>query len=270
MRNKNNEVTRLRQRLAAIEEEAENSRASVQRELALAAKIQQTLLPNPIRHERILADVRYLPIEALGGDYCQLRFSDPNILYVTMTDITGHGIGPALLATRVSSEVRHCIQDQHSPKEFVRILNQFIREYFAHTGLFLSFFVARIDLQKKEIRWSGAGHPSPLLLYQNNKEVELLTSQNVLIGVVDDPLCETPEHSLSISVGDRLVFCSDGLLEVRNSSGAQLGTMGLKLIIQASPCTDLFKWADLIIASVNDYRDNEISDDITLIVMELI
>ena len=97
----------------------------------------------------------------IGGDFFDVLEPDTGSLGILVADVTGHGIGPALLATRVSSEVRYGIRHLGSPSDIVRNLNAFICENFAETGLFLTFFAARIDLNKREITWSGAGHPSP-------------------------------------------------------------------------------------------------------------
>ncbi len=63
-------------------------------------------------------DLRYLSVQEVGGDYCrQMRFSEPDVCYVTICDVTGHGIGLALMATRVSSEVQYDIIQGQTPRE---------------------------------------------------------------------------------------------------------------------------------------------------------
>jgi sigma-B regulation protein RsbU (phosphoserine phosphatase) len=139
--------------------------------------VHESMLPKPVRHERIDVDVRYLPIKAVGGDYCQLRITEDSRCYITMCDVTGHGIGPALLATRVSSEVRHGILSGLAPRQIVDALNGFIIEQFQGTELYLTFIAARIDLEERSITYCGAGHPSPLLIRQASGEVLPLESR---------------------------------------------------------------------------------------------
>ncbi len=52
-------------------------------DFSLAAEIHRTLLPKSIRHDRIWVDVRYIPVNDVGGDYCQVRFPDRNTCYIT-------------------------------------------------------------------------------------------------------------------------------------------------------------------------------------------
>src|SRR3990170_2384727 len=96
-------VEHLCRRLAETEQALLDAQTKLQRQLKLAATVHRSLLPRPVRHERIHVDVRYVPVEGVGGDYCQVDFCDRQTCYITICDVTGHGIGSALLATRVSN-----------------------------------------------------------------------------------------------------------------------------------------------------------------------
>jgi phosphoserine phosphatase RsbU/P len=107
------EIRRLQERCAALERELDSFRHSQQKRLDIADQVHRSLLPAPIRHDRIWVDVRYVPVEEVGGDYCQVRFPDSATCYITICDVMGHGTGSALLATRISSAcaVRHPVSD---------------------------------------------------------------------------------------------------------------------------------------------------------------
>lgn len=265
----NIEMAQLRRRLALVEGQLETLRGESRRWEKLASIVHRTLLARPVRHEAIHVDVRYHPIEAVGGDYCQVRFCGQETCYITLCDVMGHGIVPAFVATRVSSEVRHWILDQQSPSSIVRQLNGFMRTYFQETGLFLSFFAAKIDLVARRITWSGGGHPPAILVRPGTTHVELLESQNALIGVVDDCLDEHPEHSFDLHGGDRVLFYTDGLTETGATSGNELGTGGLAEIATSSMGLDVFRMADDILEKVAKFASGSQEDDKTLIVAEI-
>ncbi len=180
----------------------------------LASKVHRSLIPPPIRHPRIDVDVRYSPIDSLSGDYCQVRFPDPSSCYVTMCHVNGPGVAAALLATRVSSEVRHFISDCLRPMEIVRSLNKFIYERFADARMSVSFLAAQIDLDHKTIIYSGAGHPPILHLRSPDGAVRRLESQNALVGVKEDCLEEEPERTGQLVASDRLLFFSHTMTEL--------------------------------------------------------
>ena len=132
--------------LEAVKRELQRREEVWQRELDIAERVHRSMLPKPIRHPRIDIDVRYVPAEKVGGDYCQVLFPAESCCYVTMCDVTGHGIGSALLATRVSSQVRGLVFEKLHPTEIVQQLNKFVLENFAETDLLLTFFVAQFGV----------------------------------------------------------------------------------------------------------------------------
>ena len=253
----------------ALRENEERAEQEMRRQLELAAEVHRSLLPQPVRHDSIYVDVRYTPIQQVGGDYCQVRFVDGDACYITISDVTGHGIGASALASRVSSEVRHLIFEHLAPSEIVQSLNAFVFEYFGNTELFLSFIAARIELNARTLTYSGAGHPGPLLIRRANRTVRTLASQNLLIGVIENVLDDEPEHSVQLEQGDRLLFYTDGLIETADASGRQLGVSGLARIGSDAMKLDLFDMADHILAEVDSYRAEPVTDDRTLIVVEM-
>ncbi len=267
--NTDDEVKRLRRRLAKVEQELQVEHDTLAMQLRLAAKVHSSLLPKSVRHERVSIDVRYQPVEEVGGDYCQVRFSDPDTCYITMCDVTGHGIGAALMATRVSSQVRHNIVHGSTPSKIVESLNRFICDYFEEAELYLTFMAARIDFRNNQITWCGAGHPCPLLIRRDGRTVQQLNSENSMIGIVENCLSEDPEHLLPLQPGDRLLFYTDGLTETADADGRCLGTKGLSEIGIKAQSISLFEAADYILQRVADYQCGPVTDDKTLIVVEI-
>ncbi|MFH1918914.1 MAG: PP2C family protein-serine/threonine phosphatase [Planctomycetota bacterium] len=259
----------LRRRLAEAERALAAARAKFKRQLKLAATVHKSMLPQPVRHERIHVDVRYVPVDEVGGDYCQVHFPDGETCYIAICDVTGHGIGPALLATRVSSEVRQNIVYGREPRDIVRSLNRFICDEFEETYLYLTFVVARIDLERRRITWSGAGHPSPLLIRAGGQTVQPLVSQTLMIGTLRECLAREPQHTVDLEPGDRLLFYTDGLTETANADGGFLGTAGLGDVAARAKSVGLFDLADHLLDWIARYQHGPTTDDMTIIVAEI-
>lgn len=237
--------------------------------LQIAARVQSSMLPRPVRHPQIDLDTGYVPMEGVGGDYCQVLFPVEPYCYVTMCDVTGHGIGAALLASRVSSQVRQLVFDGRRPMEIVRGLNAFVWEHFRGTDLQLSFFAARLDLGSRTVEFSGAGHPGPLLIRHGAGPVDVLESRNLLIGVAEQCLSDEPEGRRELRPRDRLLFFTDGLTEARDPNGSMLETDGLARIAAITCADDLFGTADCILERVAAFRNGPPQDDMTLIIAEI-
>ena len=219
-----------------------------------------------MRTDRIEVDVRYLPVDEVGGDYCQVRFPSENICYITICDVTGHGIGAALLATRVSSEVRHSVLSGKSPADVLDALNRFVCENFVEAGLFLTFLVVRIDLANREITWSGAGHPSPILLRTDGTTARL-ASQNLMLGVQPQCLAPEPEHRDHLEPGDRVLIYTDGVTELFDSTGSELGEGGLAALAVNATSDDLFGMTERILDQIVAFQHGPATDDRTLILV---
>lgn len=255
--------------LAAARRELERQEGVHLAHMQLAARVHRSLLPQPVRHPRVDVDVRYVPVGGIGGDYCQVLFPDDGSCYITICDVAGHGIGPALLATRVSSEVRRLALNRRRPVEIVQELNAFVFRNFADTELQLTFFAACLDLQRRTAVYSGAGHPGPLLIRQARGPIEVLKSQNLLLGVVEHCLSDEPEHVAALHPGDRLVFYTDGLTETADAHGKLLGESGLADLAASVCAGSVFEVADCILERIAWFRAGPVRDDMTLIVAEV-
>lgn len=232
----------------------------------VAAQVHRSLLPAPVRHPQIDIDVVYLPIDAVSGIYCQVVFPVPSRCYITMCEVRGDGIGAALLATRVSSEVRRFALDQMRPMAIVKALSLFVYEYFHETNMCLSFVAAQIDLANGTISYSGAGHPSVLQLRRHEGLVCALDSQNSLIGVDANCLADEPENTRPFVAGDQLLFYTSGLIRSVNADGVRLGQSGLAKIASDAQGDDAFETADQILDHVVGFRNGPSNDDMILVV----
>ncbi|MBP86468.1 MAG: hypothetical protein CMJ64_07110 [Planctomycetaceae bacterium] len=255
-------VRHLREELAAARETEDFN-------MQLASRVHRSLLPSPIRHPRIDVDVRYSPVETLSGDYCQVRFPDPSSCYVTMCQVRGPGVAPALLATRVSSEVRHLILDCLRPAEIVRSLNEFIYDHFHGANMSLSFLAAQIDLDHKTIIYSGAGNATVLHLRTPAGVVGRLESQNKVIGLQKECLGKEPERTRSLDAGDRLLFFTGALPQSIDATDERSGKHQLEQLATDAVSSGLFDMADKILDQVSQHHDGPPKKGTTLIDAEI-
>jgi len=265
----NEELRALRRRCAELENELESRRLAQKHRLQIAANVHRSLLPNRGCHDRIRIDVRYNPIEEVGGDYCQVRFPDQSTCYITMCDVMGHGVGAALLATRITSEVRYGMMYRQEPRDIVRWLERFTQQYFSHTGLFFTFVALLIDLDRMELTYSGAGHPSPLVFRPEADEPLCLPSQNSVIGLGMTDKINVAQDTVALHAGDRLFLFTDGLFEVVDAEKHQLGIPGLTHLATTTMDRDLFEVADDLLERIRAYQHGPNTDDQTLVVAEM-
>jgi phosphoserine phosphatase RsbU/P len=237
-------------------------------ELDVAARVHGSFLPHPVRHPHIIIETRYLPANRIGGDYCQVLFPDDDHCCVTISDVTGHGVASALMASRVSSEVRYLVMQGKAPHEVVRDINGFVCRYFKESGLYLTLFITRLNLPERRLTYSGAGHPPQMLIHRNAAEPLFLGSQNMLIGVTEDGVWESSETSVKLDPGDRLLLYTDGLSETWDQK-EMLGIEGLARLAIRNRDREVADMADHIMIGVDEFRSGRAEDDMTMVLAML-
>lgn len=264
------EMIRMQEELDAARRDLRDCRQALQRHLELAVKVHESFLPQSVRHPRVNISAAFVPVDGLGGDYCQAIFPNDQECYLTICDVTGHGLDAALLASRVSSEVRFLALQRLRTWQIVSEIGTFVRNYFSEINLQLSLFIVHLDLVEARVTYSGAGHPSQLLVRRDGQSVDKLVSQNMLIGVnvQQERMSVEPEHGTTIEVGDHLVLFSDGLPETSDADDQMLGEDRLIDIAMASQCRGASNMADCILERVRAFGSGAQRDDLTLIVAE--
>ena len=217
-------VEKERERLRDLEDESR----LVTAEMKLAQAIQRTLVPPDIVRPDVQVVVRNIPCSFVGGDYLQASMPRPDLLYLCVADVSGHGVAAALVVNRIHGHVRRLILEQRSPEQFLEELNRAALKIFQHTYFFMTFAVFRCDLARKRIDFATAGHPAQFLVRADGR-VEALSTPNRLLGMdadVFDP--ERPSDTTAFSAGDSLVLFSDGLFEIPGKDdGELLGEAGI-------------------------------------------
>ncbi len=214
-------------------EELEAAQRLITTELKLAQAIQKTLVPADIVRPDLQVVVRNIPSSYVGGDYLQAYMPRPDLLYLCVGDVSGHGVAAALVVNRLHGHVRRLILEQRSPEQFLEELNRAALRIFQHTYFFLTFGVFRVDLSKRRITYATAGHPAQFLLRASG-HVECLATPNRLLGMDADIFdSERPVDEVAFGPGDSLVLFTDGLFEIPGAAdGEILGEDGLRKTLE--------------------------------------
>ncbi|MFQ5457733.1 MAG: response regulator, partial [Myxococcota bacterium] len=103
------EKVRLRTaELQGANEELREAHNQVEQDLALAERIQRTLVPAPVRRPDIEIETIYEPMIGIGGDYAQTNVEGDSA-FLAVCDVTGHGIAASGVANRVHVELERLV-----------------------------------------------------------------------------------------------------------------------------------------------------------------
>lgn len=217
----------MRLQIESQRREIQMQQEMIQRDLKLAEQVQRSLVPSSFSNDRIDIDIRYLPMIGVGGDFCDIFYDDEDTIYLTMVDVTGHGITAALLVNRISTELRRLVRERRQPSAILYQLNDFIIDSFAGTGMFLTIFSTVINLRYGTLTHSASAHPAAMLWRHRDGQIICLESQNAIIGYARTAENRFEQETTIVRPGDRLVLYTDGIIEAENSAGEPLRLQGL-------------------------------------------
>ena len=246
-------------------------REQMKQSLALAKEIQQELLPTAAPQCAAFDMAgRSLYCDETGGDYydfINLETGESRRYGVTVGDVSGHGIGAALVMAAARGILRS-LTDQDEEIQLARLCNHLNRHLARDTAdnYFMTLFYGVLEPERLCMNWISAGH-APLFLYQNGS-VRELDSSGIPLGVV-----ETAEYDLEPEIrfqpGDILLIGTDGLWETQNPAGAFFGTDRVAELLEQYAADSAAQLVERLVRELDDFRAGRpADDDITLMVIK--
>jgi len=248
---------------ARLLREAEE-RARLGREMELAAEIQQDLLPGePPALPGLELAGRAEACEEISGDFYDFVPLPGGRLGFFVADVTGHGVGPALLAAEARGEIRALLPLRPDPGWVLTRVHANLRT-FMDPGRFLTLVLVVVDPAGGRLAWASAGHPEALLLRAAGGR-EHLALTGPPLGVDVDAVHASREIE-GLGAGDRLLACTDGLLEARDASGEVLGEDRLEDLLRGLEGSAA-EQADALLEHVAVFTGGRRDDDRTVVVL---
>ncbi len=237
---------------------------NLQRELSVAQKVQQALLP--VRYPsvpgvRIAA--RYHPMAEVGGDFYDFLENEDGV-GVLIADVSGHGIPAALIASMVKmafSLNRHLATE---PARLLGALNQVLCDKVDNHFVTASYYF--VNTRTKKVYHASAGHPPIYFVDRKSGQVEELKPRGGFLGVFSDLVHVQGEETLQD--GLRLLQITDGVTEARSKAGAEFGAEKLREIIAETLVQDTEATADRIMQDLRQHNPAYFDDDVTFVLMD--
>ena len=207
---------------ALHEAEMQRQLKEVEHDLEIARSIQQSLLPK-IRPTIDGMEISgwNMPADATGGDYFDWKKLRDGRLVVTLADVTGHGIGPALLAAVCRAYARSSFDTHDDVVKALQHINQFFGEDLP-AGRFATFVAAVCSGENGRVELLSAGH-GPLFVYSSARDAfEEFGAQAIPLGLLPELHSGDPVI-LNLEPGDMVVLATDGFFEWENANGEEFG-----------------------------------------------
>ena len=240
--------------------------------LEIAMEIQQRLLP-PGPPEAEGVDVAGFSdyCDETGGDYFDYPATRPlagGAVALTIGDVTGHGIGAALMMASARAALRSQSERDEGPAQLVSVVNRHLAQD-ASAGKFMTLFYGVLDPARGRIDFANAGQGGCFVVRAATRRVEPLEAGGPPAGVFDGvPFAESSVAGLVD--GDVVILGTDGIWETVDADGALFGMERFERIARENVTRAASEIADAVRRAVESHRGTgPQTDDVTLIVAKL-
>jgi phosphoserine phosphatase RsbU/P len=247
----------------------EERQKEIEEDLALAARVQQSLAPKSLVWGGIRVDTYYHPVRSIGGDFGLVTPQNDDHLNLLVFDVSGHGIGAALVANRLYSETIAQLRARASFGDMFRQLNRFVMQNIGSSVFFFTVAAAQIDRAARRMVFAGAGHP-PGMIVAPGQEPRLLESRSMVLGALPNAVDVEATLDVDLDPGDRIVLYTDGITDVFDSQGEMLGVPGVQKFVRETAMLPFTEMKQAILDRVAEWREGPPADDVSLVLVEVL
>jgi phosphoserine phosphatase RsbU/P len=212
------ELKLAREKLQRMLETLEQTQQRLENELAEATRYVRSLLPNPLTGS-IETHWCYLPCSHLGGDGFGYHWLDPEVLAVYLLDVSGHGVGSALLSISVLNVLRTQLlanTDFHDPSAVLEGLNRAF-PMARNNEKYFTIWYGVYHQPSRTLTYASGGHHAAVLVSDQGDRLHLQTG-GAVIGAMPD--LKYPSARIQVPPPAELYLFSDGVYEIARPDGS--------------------------------------------------
>lgn len=239
----------------------------LRKELGIAAGIQKSLL-RPGASDLAGVSLRAFtqPARDVGGDFYDYMPTPRGTLLVAVGDVSGKGVGAALLMTNVLASIQILSSLETGPGPMMERLNRFFASRQSES--FCTVFLAELHPVTRALAYCNAGHP-PAWLFRAGGGREELGDGGFPLGV--DERASYDEGAVTLGAGDLLFAYTDGLPEARDRERRLFGTERLSALVDTLRTRAAAAVVDAVRAELEEFsREAPQADDQTALAIRAV
>jgi serine phosphatase RsbU (regulator of sigma subunit) len=248
--------------------ELKAARDAIWSEMELAKRIQTALLPDKQKVQGYEIAATMKPAREVGGDYYDIVETPQGDKWVTIGDVSGHGVDSGLIMMMAQTSIlsKVCNNGSCRPSEMLDAINGIIRENITRLGS--DHYMTMMALRLNATHLTVAGKHQDLIIYRSAlNRTETIPIPGTWLGISEDIKKGLKDVDVQIDRGDIVLLFTDGITEATNPQGEMYGQPRLEQALNAYADLPVGKLRDRIIGDVNAFQEEQM-DDMTLVVIK--
>jgi PAS domain S-box-containing protein len=270
----------LEERVEKRTRELREKNQQMEEELQMARELQVALLPRhfptiPVGappHESALSFLSlYFPTGKVSGDFFSVFPVGEKAAGALICDVMGHGVRSALITGIIRGLVEEHAKLAADPGVLLTRINRALTVILEQAGttMFASCFYVVADVERAELRFANAGHPSALHVRQNDAEkLDGEGARGPAMGIFSSAIYPTTTRNMT--KGDLIMLFTDGLFEVEDVTGAFFNEERLRATASRHAALIPEEFFDRVLGDIRKYSQREtFADDVCVVGMQI-
>jgi len=256
------------QKEAEFARELEAHDKRVRADIELARRYQKNLVQEEFNKHRLKAVSLYEPNFHLSGDFYSVFELDDDHMGLVIGDVSSKGLGAAVRSIAMLTLCRNYAPLAFSPGWLLGQLSEMFMDQESETDRFCTVFYLKANTRTCVVEYARGGHELPIWYHARTEEISLVEGGGVVAGMVEGSEYDT--FKISLEPGDKLVFYTDGITDIKSPDGTRWHREGLENTIAAQGNLSPEKLREAIVREINRFRgDVPYPDDLTLVILEV-
>ncbi len=235
---------------------------SLENELNVASKIQQSILPTEFPWDDDYAAYASMePAKEIGGDFYDVINLGRDRVGVAIADVSDKGVPAALFMMSSRTLLKGSAIGKYEPGEVLKEVNDLLCEG-NDAMMFVTLLYAVYDRNTGKLTYANGGHCTPYVRRSDGSIIDLPLTGGVALGVMNG--LDYEQDTFDLLPGDTVFFYSDGVSEAMNRDGEEFGLERMAKVLADSPGGDPKAVNEAVFDAVRVFAgDTPQSDDIT-------
>ncbi len=237
-------------------------------DMEVAKRIQTSLLPRVRQLPGFKVAATMFPAAEVGGDYFDVIESSRGETWVSIGDVSGHGVESGLIMMMTQTSLCTAVNNDalQKPSKVLELVNTVLTENIFRLGTDRYMTISALALRGDSLVFAGK-HQDILVYRREEGRVEVVPTTGTWLGVLTDLRGHLFDGTIHVDDGDVVLLFTDGVTEATNAAGQMFGEQQLERA--------LFDYANLEVDAIvhNIARDvrsftDHLDDDLTLIALK--